>query len=167
MEINGITLQKTFNCFLHKLNISERATAMGKPCFIFDLDDTLADNTHRMHLMRAGQWDDYFAACPHDPPIVAVVECAIALHVRGFPIVVISGRSESVREETEAWLMKYVCVTERVYLRAQGDFRKNSEVKLEALADLRAVGFAPRESAWASGAFGRLSSSSQTNWPMW
>ncbi len=116
---------------------------MTRKCFIFDLDDTLADNGHRMHLLRAGQWDDYFALCHADPPIEATVQCAIALHVRGFPIIIISGRSESVRAETEAWLIRHVCLTERLYLRPVGDFRPNSVVKLEALADLRAAGFEP------------------------
>jgi len=123
--------------------IEQTMTSHPRKCFIFDLDDTLADNTHRMHRMRAGRWDDYFAACPEDPPIVAVVECAIALHNRGFPIFIISGRSESVRKETEAWLMRHVCLVERIYLRALGDFRSNSVVKLEALEDLRASGFLP------------------------
>jgi phosphoglycolate phosphatase-like HAD superfamily hydrolase len=119
-------------------------TSSSRPCFIFDLDDTLADNTHRMHLMRAGQWEEYFAQCPADPLIAHVAECANALHAFGYAIIVISGRSESVRKETEAWLEKHLkCFVERTYLRPRGDFRKNSEVKLEALADLRAAGFAP------------------------
>lgn len=114
-----------------------------KRCFIFDLDGTLADDSHRAHHMHAGDWDTYFARCVDDPPITGVVECAIALHAHGFAIVAISGRSESVRAETEAWLMKHVCLFERVYLRPIGDFRKNSEVKLEALADLRTAGYEP------------------------
>jgi phosphoglycolate phosphatase-like HAD superfamily hydrolase len=115
-----------------------------KKCFIFDLDDTLADNGHRMHLLRSGNWDLYYAQCKHDPVIVHVAEIANALHAFGYAIVAISGRSESVREETEAWLAKHLkCYFSMIYLRKVGDFRANSVVKLEALADLRSRGYEP------------------------
>jgi phosphoglycolate phosphatase-like HAD superfamily hydrolase len=116
----------------------------SKKCFIFDLDDTLADNSHRMHMMQAGLWDEYFSACPHDPLIEHVAECANALHAYGYALVIISGRSENVREETEAWLTKHLkCYFSMIYLRKQNDFRANSVVKLEALADLRSRDFEP------------------------
>ena len=71
-----------------------------KKCFVFDLDDTLADNGHRMHLLRSGNWDLYYAQCKHDPVIVHVAEIANALHAFGYAIVIISGRSESTRADT-------------------------------------------------------------------
>ena len=115
-----------------------------KKCFVFDLDDTLADNGHRMHLLRSGNWDLYYAQCKHDPVIVHVAEIANALHAFGYAIVIISGRSESTRADTDEWLEKGLkCFVEKVYLRPEGDFRPNSVVKLEALARLRAEGYEP------------------------
>jgi phosphoglycolate phosphatase-like HAD superfamily hydrolase len=115
-----------------------------KKCFIFDFDDTLADNTHRMPLLRSGNWDLYYAACRHDPVIRHVAEVANALHAFGYAIVIISGRSESTRADTDEWLERGLeCFIEKLYLRPEGDFRPNSIVKLEALARLRAEGYEP------------------------
>lgn len=115
-----------------------------RKCFIFDLDGTLADDSHRQHHMENGDWSQYFALCHADPLIAHIAECANALHAFGYRIVVISGRNEEVRAETLKWLEKNLkCAVDHVYLRRKGDFRANSTVKLEALAELRALGYEP------------------------
>ncbi len=115
-----------------------------KRCFIFDLDDTLADNSHRMHLLASGNWDLYYAQCKHDPVISHIAELANALHAFGYRIVIISGRCESTRADTEEWLKRSLaCHVERLYLRPLNDRRPNATVKLEALAELRAAGYEP------------------------
>lgn len=110
---------------------------MKRKAFIFDLDDTLADNGHRMHLMQSGNWPEYFAACPHDPPIEGVCAVARALHAQGYVVVYVTGRSDSVQTETLAWLSTHVCPGP-LHMRKEGDFRPNSVVKLEILGAVRA-----------------------------
>jgi phosphoglycolate phosphatase-like HAD superfamily hydrolase len=122
---------------------AEPARAKPAPCFIFDLDDTLADNGHRMEYMQKGDWDTYFARCVDDPLISHVAAVATSLARCGFPIAIITGRSESVREETEHWLRKHSIFFARLYMRKNGDVRANSVMKLEALAELRASGYEP------------------------
>lgn len=112
-------------------------------CFIFDLDDTLADNAHRMEHLRQGDWDTYFSLCPHDPLIEHVAEVAKALNSFGYAIVIITGRNDSVKKETEDWLKQHGLLVEKLYMRKKGDFRSNSVMKLEALAELRNAGYEP------------------------
>lgn len=115
---------------------------MTKNCFIFDLDGTLADDTHRVHLLGNGQWDEYFARCPDDKAIEHIVQVADALAEYGFTIAIVTGRSETVREETLAWLRDALVYTPKiVIMRGKDDRRPNSEMKLAALAELRAKGY--------------------------
>jgi beta-phosphoglucomutase-like phosphatase (HAD superfamily) len=113
-------------------------------CYIFDLDGTLADDSHRWHhVRRSGDWDAYYAACPEDKPIEHMLEVAKALNGAGYRIVIVTGRSESIRRETEDWLLQQGILYSELIMRKKNDRRKNSELKLEALEVLRQKGYMP------------------------
>ena len=113
-------------------------------CYIFDLDGTLADDSHRWHhVQRSGDWDSYYAQCPFDKPIQHVVEIAKALHAAKFEIIIVTGRSESIRAETEQWLLQHGVLFRELIMRKRTDRRRNSELKLEALEQLRQRGYLP------------------------
>lgn len=115
---------------------------MTKNCFIFDLDGTLADDSHRVHLLANGQWDEYFARCPNDKAIEHIVQVANALSAFDFAIAIVTGRSETVREETLAWLGRALeYPVDELIMRGKDDRRPNSEMKLAALTDLRGKGY--------------------------
>lgn len=104
--------------------------------YVFDLDGTLADCTHRLELIRGPRkdWRGFFAACPADRPITAAIEVLRALHGAGHRVEVWSGRSDEVRAETAAWLVRHG-VPEQVPLimRTAGDRRPDDVVKREFL----------------------------------
>jgi phosphoglycolate phosphatase-like HAD superfamily hydrolase len=113
-------------------------------CFIFDLDGTLADDSHRWHYVeRTGDWDAYYAACSADGPIEHVLAVARALERVGFAICIVTGRSETIRDQTVAWLIAQDVLFNELIMRKNGDRRKNSELKVAALHDLRAKGYEP------------------------
>ena len=113
-------------------------------CYIFDLDGTLADDSHRWHHVQAtGDWDKYYAEASADKPITHVIEIAKALRVAGYSIVIITGRSESIRAETEQWLLQHGVLFRELIMRKKSDRRRNSELKLEALEDLVLRGYLP------------------------
>jgi phosphoglycolate phosphatase-like HAD superfamily hydrolase len=116
---------------------------MTKPCFIFDMDGTLAEDAWRNEHMRNGDWDKYFSLCGEDPVIEHVAHIARALSEAGYTIIVVTGRSDSVRAETTLWLAEHKIDAYLIFMRKKGDVRNNSVMKLEALAELRARGFAP------------------------
>ena len=81
-----------------------------RPLYIFDLDGTLADGTHRVHLIQQEpkQWDEYFEACDWDKPIYSVIGIAVCLFRSGADIWIYSGRSDQVRGKTRAWCGEYL-----------------------------------------------------------
>jgi hypothetical protein len=103
--------------------------------YVFDLDGTLADCTHRQHLAQAGDWDAFFAACTDDKPIVPVIELLLRLwNNRSAKIEIWSGRSDIVRRQTEEWLCAQgIFGNLLTCMRTAGDKRPDDEVKLEFL----------------------------------
>lgn len=117
---------------------------MKRPCYIFDIDGTLADCSHRVDLVNGpnANWREFFAACVDDKPITHIMNVAHALEGTHDFVVFVSGRSDEVRAETERWLSKYGFF-QALYMRKAGDHRPDHVVKLELLAQLRADGYEP------------------------
>jgi len=76
---------------------------------VFDLDGTLALDEHRVHHLKKDpkDWNSYFAACSDDEPHGPIHEVLHALYKAGHTIGIWSGRSDSVRPQTEAWLERH------------------------------------------------------------
>jgi phosphoglycolate phosphatase-like HAD superfamily hydrolase len=109
--------------------------------FIFDIDGTLADLTHRLHFItgETKDWQGFHDACPADKPIFEVISIARALDAAGRTIVYSTGRMASGHANTVAWLRKYrLPQCDRIYMRPTGDFRDDTVVKLELLNMIKA-----------------------------
>ncbi len=114
-----------------------------KPCYIFDIDGTLADCSHRLHHIQKQpkDWDSFFAACTHDEPIKHMVDLAKSLPL---PIICVSGRSDAVRYETDYWLrVKAGICPDGLYMRRAGDHRDDDILKIVMLEQIRADGWEP------------------------
>ena len=114
-------------------------------CYIFDIDGTLSDLSHRLpHIQKEPKdWDAFFNACCDDAPIRHICELAGSLDLEVWPVVFVSGRSDRVRNETKEWLQKHVGCYEHLYMRRHGDHRPDHQVKRDLLEQLRADGFEP------------------------
>jgi phosphoglycolate phosphatase-like HAD superfamily hydrolase len=117
-----------------------------KPIFIFDLDGTLADCSHRLHFIQGERkdWRAFFAACVDDKPIEPAIRTLQALRNGGADIWIWTGRSDEVRYETEQWLEKHGCFRsprlwpprgEHLRMRRQGDHRGDDTLKREWLSE--------------------------------
>ena len=109
--------------------------------YIFDLDGTVADLTHRLHFITGEikDWDTFYKACYNDAPIFEVITIARALDTAGHTIVYSTGRVTSVYEFTKKWLQKYrLPQCDRVYMRPDGDHREDAVVKSELLDNINA-----------------------------
>lgn len=117
--------------------------ANATPVYIFDLDGTLADCSHRLHHIqkRPKDWDAFFGAVMDDEPIPHMIELAKALSERT-QIVFVSGRSDECREATERWLWANLFLAP-LFMRKAGDYRDDSIVKIEILAAVRDAGYNP------------------------
>lgn len=116
-------------------------------CYLFDLDGTLADLSHRLHHIQKQpkDWDSFFAACHLDAPIPHIVDLARSiLRIGSNPaVVLVSGRSDVARTPTIDWLVRHGLPSGPLYMRTAGDHRPDHQVKLELLARIRADGLEP------------------------
>jgi phosphoglycolate phosphatase-like HAD superfamily hydrolase len=112
-------------------------------CYIFDIDGTLADLSHRLHHItgETKDWDAFFAACERDAPIEHMCDVARTLLTHS-TIVFASGRSDAVRSQTETWLADRRLYG-AVYMRRAGDHRHDDIVKGELIDRIIADGFEP------------------------
>ncbi|WP_217552791.1 hypothetical protein [Streptomyces sp. GbtcB6] len=114
-----------------------------RPVAVFDIDNTLADTAHRQRFLdsRPRDWDAFFAAAPHDPPIAEGIALAVAT-AEECEIVYLTGRPERCRRDTLDWLAAHGLPEGRVHMRRNADRRPARHTKLEILrrlAERRAV----------------------------
>lgn len=116
-----------------------------RQCYLFDIDGTLADCSHRLHHIQAvpKDWRAFFAACGDDVPIPHIVGLARDLWGAGQPIMYVSGRSDECRDLTVAWLARHGLPEGPLYMRKAGDYRADDIVKGELLDAIIADGWVP------------------------
>jgi predicted kinase/uncharacterized HAD superfamily protein len=93
------------------------------PAVLCDIDGTLA-----LHVSR-GPYD--FERCGEDALNTAVSDTVDLFRDAGHRIVLMSGRSEEFRPQTEAWLAKQDVAYDELWMRATGDVRRDDVVKLQ------------------------------------
>ncbi len=134
----------------------------------FDIDGTLADLTHRLHFIKdtshcidgtehtypngtkdpycigchelpfKPDWDSFFAACDKDEPIHELLNICQDLLCAHNEVIFVSGRSDSTREATVAWLntqlhLPSTQINNTLYMRSEGDHRPDYIIKRELL----------------------------------
>jgi predicted kinase len=108
------------------------ATEIGQPyirpvgaekVYLFDIDGTLAAMSDRSPF----EW----SKVGDDDPRAQVILTAQAHAKAGFKIIVMSGRDGSCRNETTKWLDFYEVPFSALFMRAEGDMRKDNIVKQE------------------------------------
>ncbi len=113
-------------------------------CYVFDLDGTLADLSHRLHHIQKEpkDWRSFFAEVGNDTVIEHVGNLFDALTWTSI-CVIVSGRSDECREATMKWLKDHFLLPSALYMRKAGDHRPDHVVKRELLDQMRAEGFEP------------------------
>ncbi|MFI2433249.1 hypothetical protein [Streptomyces sp. NPDC018693] len=108
-----------------------------RPIAVFDLDNTLADTAHRQRFLerRPRDWNAFFAAAPHDPPLPEGVSLAVD-SAGECDVVYLTGRPERCRRDTLDWLAAHGLPEGRVYMRRNDDRRPARHTKLEILRRL-------------------------------
>lgn len=114
------------------MNIYQPKYEEGKsPCIIIDIDGTLANIDHRTHFVTGEgkkDWKSFFAAMSDDALNYPVWMMAMGYSQKK---ILVSGRSEEYRTQTEEWLKKYHFTYDALFMRKQGDYREDSIVKEE------------------------------------
>ncbi|WP_406723919.1 hypothetical protein WJ438_03590 [Streptomyces sp. GD-15H] len=108
-----------------------------RPLAVFDLDNTLADTAHRQRFLehRPRDWDSFFAAAPHDPPLAEGI-ALVRESARECEIVYLTGRPERCRRHTLDWLTAHGLPEGPVHMRGDADRRPARYTKLAILRRL-------------------------------
>ena len=104
---------------------------------IFDLDGTLANTDHRVHFLRGDRknWRGFYAACDEDEPHQHIVAVFKAMVAAGHDVEIWSGRSDEVRDKTEAWLTKHRLGGVPLRMRREHDYTPDDVLKRSWLAE--------------------------------
>jgi len=105
-----------------------------KDVIIVDLDGTLALDHHRVHHLHGPNgerdWDTYFSLCSQDEPNHGII--AIVDKLRHFyEIHILTGRSESVRDDTERWLSRHGVVYSELRMRPVSEREDDHTLKIK------------------------------------
>ena len=120
---------------------------MAGYAILWDLDQCIADWSHRLPLREAGNWTDFYAEIPNDPTLPGAVlwnllanqarmlEQAViqkALNI-DYPVLdVLTCRPERMREATVKWFEDNGLLQPRVmHMRRDDDIRPPQEIKVE------------------------------------
>ena len=116
---------------------------------IFDLDGTLADITHRLHHIDKDHadenghysdevdWDAFNDACHRDKPHKDIIELLRMYKSRHYVVWILSGRGDSAREKTIAWLKEHDVPYDFLMMRPEKDFRPDEVLKAQMLEEVQ------------------------------
>lgn len=102
-----------------------------------DIDGTLADGSHREHLVRGEtkDWNGYYALLHEDKPIDAVVRWVRELY-KEHTVCLVSGRPDTYQVKTMIWLMENGIQYHWLFMRPGGDKRPDVQIKGDFLKHL-------------------------------
>jgi len=113
-------------------------------CVIFDMDGTLANVEHRRHHLQKDKPDlkSWNKEIANDTPNEHICELACLYHRQGYKIIVCSGRFEEYRGITKIQLYDWIHY-EALYMRKDGDYRSDVDVKQDMLNAIISQGYKP------------------------
>lgn len=103
-------------------------------CFIFDLDGTICNVSHRRQYVatKPRNWDAWNKGLMNDTPHKAVQVVYQALRNRSeVDMIIVSGRSDDYKEQTIQWLSDNEIFYDEIYMRKYKDHRDDAVVKGE------------------------------------
>lgn len=108
---------------------------MGEPqeIVICGLDGVLALIEHRLHHLYNEEgvkhWERFQQACTDDMPNLPLIDRLNQARDEGIPVILISGRSSAVREQTVQWLQQWQIGYDGLWLRPANNFKPAVEFK--------------------------------------
>lgn len=106
--------------------------------YIFDLDGTLADISHRRHFIEGDKkdWDAFYSACTEDEPIRPVADMLSLLDKAGHWVWIWTGRSDAVEEQTRDWLSYNGIYYHQLVMRPARDHSPDHRLKEKWLSEV-------------------------------
>ena len=104
-------------------------------CIISDLDGTIALVEHRMHYISSApkDYDAFHAACRNDEPNPPEIRLLQDLHSRKWKVIILTGRSDAVREQTKEWFSKHKVPYDELIMKPDRDHSPTEKWKRKML----------------------------------
>jgi hypothetical protein len=122
---------------LNPLTFSNRMNQANE-IVICGLDGVLALIEHRLHHLYNDEgvrhWDKFHADCGDDMPNLPLIDRLNQARAEGVPVILLSGRSSTVAEQTRGWLAQWQIGHDALFLRPPGNFKPSAEFKAEVIA---------------------------------
>lgn len=121
-----------------------KLTRLHRPkTIVFDMDGTLVNVSSLRHLVEGGtkqkNFDEFHRQSVNCPPIDWVRVAAHEAADMGYRVIQVTARQEKYRACTSWWIADNEVPSDGLYMRANGDFRPDSDVKREILDKLLKV----------------------------
>lgn len=133
ISVGEKVIRRMYNKYLRKIETPKLDNNADKCCVIIDIDGTLAHMKDRSPFdwKRVGEdtLDDQVFAVTMATHILG--KQAAKIKEAAFETILMSGRDSVCRPETEAWLKENNIAYDRLFMRAEGDNRKDNLVKEE------------------------------------
>jgi phosphoglycolate phosphatase-like HAD superfamily hydrolase len=105
---------------------------------IFDMDGTLCDVRSIRHLIDGpGSFHAFHKASVNCPPHTHVVEAAHREQDAGRAVLIVTARAARYRNLTAMWLALHGVPSDAMWMRRDGDYRPDYEVKQDILRRIR------------------------------
>ena len=116
----------------------QKEKELSKHYVVVDIDGTLTKVGSRVECLKSTppDWDSFYARCGEDEPVEEIVSLIRSIEP-DYTIVLCSGRRESCRGVTMEWMEKHGIQYDCLLLRKDGDFRHDTIVKPEMLANAK------------------------------
>lgn len=101
---------------------------------VVDIDDTLADISHRRKFYENKKWDEYNSLIPFDSPIVENIELVNILS-NYYSLTLLTGRYERYRNITTEWLLNNNIKFDDLIMKPNNDDRSSYFFKTEWIAN--------------------------------
>lgn len=110
---------------------------------ICDIDGTLADIEHRRHFVSNGKrdWNAFFSMMADDGIVQPILDLCRMVAESRVAVILCSGRPESYREVTEAWLAKFNVPYDALYMRPADDTRADYVIKAQLYEGIKEDGY--------------------------
>lgn len=107
---------------------------------IFDIDGTIADDSHRKHFLLDGDpnmkdWESYYRACVYDELLPAGLILQ-DLYDMGHRIYLLTGRNEIVKNETVQWLDDHNLNYDELRMREERNYEPDYVMKIRWAREL-------------------------------
>jgi len=106
---------------------------------IFDLDGTICDCTHRLHLIQGENkdWEKFHDECINDEPIESMIDLLDTIVIDGCnKVVFCTTRPDTTKDVTIEWISRNTAMfgcEVNILMRKSGDHRPDHVIKLENL----------------------------------